>query len=139
MISVSASSMDELKSFWRKMEGDYQLIQKIHLDSVSMDYKMTISSLNRNDISPVLKSIAEKVFEADSMVHDVSFFENLTYKNFLRKVEEEISGARKYPGLSRLVFVWKELQQMEKRMLFDYFQELLEVSEKDLGPIEKVS
>jgi len=121
--------MDELKSFWRKVEGEYQLIEKIHLDTQKLDYKMTIGKLSKNDISPVLKSIAEKVYEADEMLHDESFFDDFTYKSFLRKVEEEVAGARKFPGIGRLVMVWSELQQMEKRMLYDYLLELTEVTE----------
>ncbi|MEL7006695.1 MAG: hypothetical protein AAFN93_28810, partial [Bacteroidota bacterium] len=78
--------MDELKSFWRKVEGEYQLIEKIHLDTQKLDYKMTISKLSKNDISPVLKSIAEKVYEADEMLHDESFFDDFSKKALVSKV-----------------------------------------------------
>ncbi len=128
MINISSSSMDELKSFWRKVEGDYELIEKIHLDPKKLDYQMTVSRLSKNEISPVLKSIAEKVFEADELIHESSFFEDFNYQNFLKKVEAETAGANEYPGISRLVFIWNNLQQMEKRMLFDYFQDMLDVA-----------
>ena len=123
--------MDELKSCWRKLEGEYQLIEKIHLDPKQLEYKMVISKLSSEDISPVLKSLAEKVFEADEMLHEESFFLDFSFRNFLRRVEDEISGAKKYPGISRLVFVWGELQTMEKRMLFDYLTELASVYKSD--------
>ncbi len=131
MISISSSSMDELKSCWRKLEGEYQLVEKIHLDPKQLEYKMIISKLSKEDISPVLKSIAEKVFEADELLHDESFFIDFSFQNFLKRVEDERSGLKKYPGISRLVFVWGELQTMEKRMLYDYLTELASVYRND--------
>ena len=137
MITIISTNVDELKSFWNKIEGEYELVEKIHLDQDKLDYKMTVANTSKGLISPVLKSIAEKVFEADQMIHDVSFFEDFTYKNFLRKVEGEMAGERKFPGVARLTFIWPELKQMEKRMLYDYLSELLVLSNN--YPNSKVS
>lgn len=125
--------MDQLKSVWKKLEGDYDLIDKIHVDPDKLDYSMSVLKTVKNEMSPVLKCVAERVFENDQMLGEQSFFANFTYSLFLSRVEDEITGAKKFPGVARLTFIWKELNQMEKRMLYQYFCELIEVaSETDV-------
>lgn len=123
--------MDELKSIWKRLDGEYELVEKIHLDKEKLDYQMVVIKATENEISPVLKCVAEKVFEHDRILHDQSFFESFSYNNFLDRVEDEIAGAKKYPGIARLTFIWKELTQMEKKMLFNYLCDLLNAHEMD--------
>lgn len=131
MMTISSANMDELKSFWKRLEGEYELVEKIHLDRDQLDYQMTVVRASQNEMSPVLKCVAEKVFEHDNILHEESFFLNFTYNNFLDRVEDEINGEKKYPGIARLTFVWKELTQMEKKMLFNYLKDLADAHEQE--------
>ncbi|MEM9325171.1 MAG: hypothetical protein AAGA85_05935 [Bacteroidota bacterium] len=130
MISITSTNLDELKAFWRKIEGEYSQVEKIHISKDRQDYKMVVSKITRGEMSAVLRCVADKIFELDSMVHDQSFFEDFTYRNFLARVEDELGGARKYPGASRLTFIWKELTQMEKRLLHEYLTDLVAAHER---------
>ncbi len=125
MISITSTNLDELKAFWRKIEGEYTQVEKIHISEDRQDYKMVVSKITRGEMNAVLRCVADKIFELDSMVHDQSFFEDFTYRNFLARVEDELNGARKYPGASRLTFIWKELTQMEKRLMHEYLTDLV--------------
>lgn len=131
MIIFSSANMDELKSLWKRLDGEYELVDKIHLDRDKLDYQMTVVRSSQNEMSPVLKCVAEKVFEHDEILHDESFFINFTYNNFLGRVEDEIGGSKKYPGIARLTFIWKELTQMEKKMLYNYLKDLADAHEKE--------
>lgn len=129
MITISSGNMDELKSIWKRLDGEYELVEKIHLDKDKLDYQMSVVKTSAFEISPVLKCVAEKVFDHDRILHDDSFFKTFNYSNFLERVEDEIAGARKYPGIARLTFIWKELTQMEKRMLYNYLNDLVSAHE----------
>ena len=131
MITINSANLDELKSIWKRLDGEYELVDKIHLDRDQLDYQMTVVRPVQTEMSPVLKYVAEKVFEHDDILHDESFFTNFTYNNFLDRVEDEMGGIKKYPGIARLTFIWKELTQMEKKMLFNYFSDLSVVHEKE--------
>jgi len=131
MITISSANMDELKSIWKRLDGEYEMVDKIHLDRDQLDYQMTVVRSAQNEVSPVLKCVAEKVFEHDSILHDESFFDNFTYSNFLDRVEDEIEGTKKYPGIARLTFIWKELTQMEKKMIFNYLKDLVDAHAKE--------
>ena len=131
MISINSSSMDELKSIWKKIESEYEMLEKIHVDKDTLDYKMVVTKEMNSEMSPVLKSLAEKTFENDRLLNGDSFFLEFSYHNFLKRIEAEISGAKRYPGIARLTFIWKELTQMEKKMLYGYMKELNNVCKSE--------
>ena len=136
MISFSSTSMDELKSILKKIDQDYKIVENIHLDQQSLEYKVVLTKTLEKEISPILKSACDKVVEDDSFLNDTSFFEDFSYGNFLNRVQEELNGASRYPGIKRLLNLWSELSTAEKRMAYDYLvdeadeinDELLEVN-----------
>ncbi|MBV6644067.1 MAG: hypothetical protein KI790_01380 [Cyclobacteriaceae bacterium] len=123
MISIYSTSMDELKAMWKKLEGDYELVEKIQLDPEKLEYRIKVTRPLRSEISPILKSVAEKIIELDELIHTKSFFEDFSYHNFLDRVEDEMNGAKVYPGIGRLTQIWKKLTQVEKKMLHAYIAE----------------
>lgn len=119
MISIHSTHIDELKGIWKKLEGDYEFVEKLHVSPEKDGYKLVIDKSQDKKLSPLLKSIADKIIEMDDM-HELSFFTNFTVQNFVKRVEGEIQGKHNYPGIRRLTQIWENLTDHHKEAMFEY-------------------
>ena len=119
MISIYSSSIDELKNLWKKLENDYDLIEKIHVSPEKDGYLLILDKNQRKKLSPLLKNIADKIIEMDDM-HELSFFTNFTFEKFVKRVEGEINGKHNYPGIRRLTHIWDNLTLNQQEGLYEY-------------------
>ena len=67
MITIQASSIDELNVIWRRLRKDFQVIESIHLDPKTLQYRMVV---NQPELTKMLKSVADKTLERMELYQD---------------------------------------------------------------------
>ena len=67
MITIQASSIDELNIIWRRLRKDFQVIESIHLDPKTLQYRMVV---NKPNLSKMLQGVADKVLDRIKLYED---------------------------------------------------------------------
>ena len=105
MITLQASSIDELNLIWKKIRNDFQVIESIHLDPKSLEYRMVI---NQPDLTKMLRGVADKVIDRMDLYEDNSFDGILSLKKFSERVTQH------------LALIWEVISQTDKKAIFAY-------------------
>jgi hypothetical protein len=119
MITLQASSIDELNLIWKKIRSDFQVIEGIHLDSKSLQYRMVI---NQPELTKMLRGVADKVIDHMDLFEDNAFEGILSLKKLSERIEMRSSD---YQSLEPLGLIWEVISQTDKKAIFSYLvQEL---------------
>ena len=123
-IKISARSIDEINSVYKKIKKEYKAVDAIKLNQATMDYELV---LNKNELDGYLKSICDKVIDTDELLDEESVFKNFGWKKFSAALDAE----RVSIPLRSLKTIWNDLSDEKKRACFEYLCE-----EKELTPVE---
>lgn len=127
MITLHASSIDELNIIWKKLRTDFQVIESIHLDPKTLQYRMVI---NQPELTRMLRGVAEKVLDRLDIYADKSLDRVITLKQFNERME---SKADNYQSLEPLAKIWEVISMTDRKAVFAFLKSELggEVSEMD--------
>lgn len=114
MITLQASSIDELNLIWKKIRSDFQVIESIHLDPKSLQYRMVI---NQPELTKMLRGVAEKVIDRLDLYEDNAFEGILSLKQFTERVEQRSSN---YPSLEPIALIWEVISLTDRKAIYAY-------------------
>ncbi len=128
MITLQASSIDELNAIWKRLRVDFQVIEKIHLDPKSLQYRMVIK---QPELTAMLRGIADKVLDRLDLYQDKALTGTITINQFDERV---VQHAQKYRSLEPLARIWEIISLTDKRAVFSYLrsQILTDIQAKDI-------
>jgi hypothetical protein len=125
MIIIQATSIDELNQIWKKLRGDFQVIEAIHLDHKSLQYRMVI---NQPELTKMLQGVAEKVIDRVDMYEEDSFKGILT----LNQLHEKLTGSpEKMLAFEPLAKIWSVISESDRKAIFAYLQTELKGVKED--------
>lgn len=116
MITIQASSIDELNVLWKRLRKDFQVIERIHLDQKSLQYRMVI---NRPDLTQMIKTISDKVLERIPVYNDFPLRGVLTFNQFSERIEGDFEL---FPSLEPIQKIWSIISVSDKKAAFAYLQ-----------------
>lgn len=116
MITLSATSIDELNILWKRLRNDFQVIENIHLDQKSLEYRMVIK---QPDLTKMLKSVSDKVLDRLEMNEDKALDGLVTLMQLDLRLEEKVST---YPSLEPLAQIWHVISVADKKAIFNYIK-----------------
>lgn len=116
MITLQASSIDELNALWRRLRSDFQVIENIHLDPKSLQYRMVIK---QPDLTAMLKGVADKVLDRLDLHEDRALEGLRTFSQFDERVLKE---AYKYKSLDPVSKIWEVISVTDKKAIFAYLR-----------------
>ena len=114
MITLQASSIDELNLIWKKLRSDFQVIESIHLDPKSLQYRMVI---NQPELTKMLKGVAEKVIDRLDLYEDNAFDGILSLKQFSERVEQR---SLNFPSLEPIALIWEVISPTDRKAVYAY-------------------
>jgi len=104
---------------WKRLRNDFQVIESIHLDPKSLQYRMVI---NQPELTKMLRSVADKVLDRLDLYEDNSLDGTITLKQFNTRIEEQSS---KYQSLEPLSKIWEVISTTDKKAIFAYLRKEL--------------
>ncbi len=116
MITLQASSIDELNAIWKRLRVDFQVIEKIHLDPKSLQYRMVIK---QPDLTAMLRGVADKVLDRLELYEDKALIGTITINQFDERVLKE---STKYRSLIPLARIWEVISLTDKKAVFSYLR-----------------
>jgi len=119
MITLNASSIDELNMIWKRLRNDFQVIESIHLDPKSLQYRMVI---NQPELTKMLRGVADKVLDRLDLYEDNSLDGTITLKQFNTRIEEK---SDKFQSLEPLSKIWEVISTTDKKAIFAYLRKEL--------------
>ena len=125
MITLNASSIDELNMIWKRLRNDFQVIESIHLDPKSLQYRMVI---NQPELTKMLRGISDKVLDRLDLYEDESLDGTITLKQFNTRIEDR---SEKYPSLEPLCKIWEVISDTDKKAIFAYLRKELGGSQSE--------
>jgi len=119
MITLNASSIDELNSIWKRLRNDFQVIESIHLDPKSLQYRMVIK---QPELTKMLRGVSDKVLDRLDLYEDKSLDRVITLMQFNDRVEGQ---ADKYLSLEPLSKIWSVISLTDQKAIFAYLKKEL--------------
>ena len=116
MVTLQASSIDELNIIWKRLRNDFQVIENIHLDPKSLQYRMVIK---KPELTKMLRGISDKVLDRLELYEDDSLDGAITLKQFNSRIEGQ---AEKFPSLEPLSRIWDVISTTDKKAIFTYLK-----------------
>jgi hypothetical protein len=127
MITLQASSIDELNLIWKKIRHDFQVIENIHLDPKSLQYRMVI---NQPELTKMLRGVADKVIDRMDLYEDHSFEGILSLKQLTKRIEEK---SAEFPSLEPLALIWEVISLTDRKAIFAY---LIKELSQEIEPVD---
>lgn len=127
MITIHASSIDELNKLWKKLRNDFQVIESIHLDPKTLQYKMVI---NRPELTNMLRGVADKVLDRIDLYDDNTLERVLTMKQFN---ELMMQPAGPSAALEPLHKIWEIISMTDRKAIFSFLKSELGQEVGDLN------
>ncbi|MCP4459878.1 MAG: hypothetical protein GY816_17925 [Cytophagales bacterium] len=125
MIVLNASGIDELNMIWKRLRNDFQVIESIHLDPTSLQYRMVI---NQPELTKMLRGVADKVLDRIDLYEDDSLDGTITLKQFNSRIEDK---QEKYPSIEPLSKIWEVISETDKKAIFAYLRRELGGSSRE--------
>ena len=132
MITLSATSIDELNILWKRLRNDFQVIENIHLDQKFLEYRMVIK---QPQLTKMLKSVSDKVLDRLDMNEDKALNGLVTLMQLDLRIEESV---REYPSLEPLAQIWAVISIADKKAIFNYLKTAQPATEEDQAVEELV-
>ncbi len=131
MITLHASSIDELNLIWKKLRNDFQVIESIHLDPKTLQYRMVI---NQPELTKMLKGVAEKVIDRLDLYEDRSLDGVITLKQFSERLESRTGN---FQSLEPLAKIWEVISLTDRKAVFAFLKRELggEIGDVDEGDV----
>jgi len=131
MITLHASSIDELNLIWKKLRNDFQVIESIHLDPKTLQYRMVI---NQPELTKMLRGVAEKVLDRLDLYEDKSLESVITLKQFNQRIESRTGN---YQSLEPLAKIWEVISMTDRKAVFAFLKselggEMSDIDEDDV-------
>lgn len=113
MITIQASSIDELNIIWRRLRKDFQIIESIHLDPKTLQYRMVV---NQPELTKMLRGVADKTLERMDLYQDSPLKGVMT----VHQLEERIAQPGKFQSLEPVVKIWSLISNTDRKAIFAY-------------------
>lgn len=126
MVTIQASSIDELNIIWRRLRKDFQVIESIHLHPKSLQYRMVV---NRPELTSMLRSLAEKTIERVQLYDEAPLRGVMTVNQFHVRIEEQ---AHLYQSLEPIVKIWSLISPTDKKAVYAFLRNNLEPDAEDI-------
>lgn len=124
MITIQASSIDELNVIWRRLRKDFQVIESVHLDPKTLQYRMVV---NQPELTKMLKSVADKTLERMELYQDYPLKGVLT----LDQLTERIQKPGKWQSLEPVVKIWTLISATDRKAIFAYLKDKTSLDQED--------
>jgi len=124
MITLTASGIDELNAIWKRLRNDFQVIESIHHDPKTLQYRMVIK---QPELTKMLKGVADKVIDRQDLYEDGALDGDITYKKF----SERIDDMNTYASLEPLNKIWSVISETDKKAIFSYLKKETEEPGED--------
>jgi hypothetical protein len=124
MITLTASGIDELNAIWKRLRNDFQVIETIHHDPKTLQYRMVI---RQPELTKMLKGVADKVIDRQDLYEDGALSGDVTFKMF----SDRIQDMNKYASLEPLHKIWPVISETDKKAVFTYMKKEMQELEED--------
>lgn len=117
MITVSATSIDEITSVVRKLRHQYAPTTNIHINQDTLKYEVTLES---NKMNPIVKNLVDKLVDLAPQFEEEQEIDLARFQEILKECEPRMVFAK------QLQKIFSEMDGASKQIVVSYVSDQLD-------------